>query len=74
MKVFGYREATRNLAGVLESAQHVGAAIIRSRDGQSFVVRPEGARSSVLDVEGVDLCVTTDEIVATVREGREHHG
>ena len=74
MKVFGYSEATRNLAGVLESAQHDGAAMIRSRDGQSFVGRPEGADKSVLDVEGVDLRVTTDEIVATVREGRERHG
>ena len=74
MKVFGYREATRNLAGVLETAQQDGAAMIRNRDGQSFVVRPEGAHKSVLDVEGIDLCVTTDEIVATVREGRERYG
>ncbi|MDE2767927.1 MAG: type II toxin-antitoxin system Phd/YefM family antitoxin [Chloroflexota bacterium] len=74
MKVFGYREATRNLAGVLESAQRDGAAMIRSRDGKSFVVQLEGARKSVLDVEGVDLCVTTNDIVATVREGRERHG
>ncbi|MCY3895984.1 MAG: type II toxin-antitoxin system Phd/YefM family antitoxin [Chloroflexi bacterium] len=74
MKVVGYRQATRNLAGVLEAVQQDGAAVIRNRDGQSFVVRPEGAHKSVLDVEGVDLRVGTDEIVAAVREGRERDG
>lgn len=74
MRFFGYREATRNLAGVLETAQQDGAAMIRNRDGQSFVVRPEDAQKSVLDVEGIDLCATADEIVAMVREGRERYG
>ena len=27
-----------------------------------------------LDVEGVDLGVTTDEIVSMIREGRERYG
>ena len=71
MKVFSYRAASRNLAGALEAAQQDGAAMIRNRDGESFVVRPESARRSVLDVEGIDLGVTADEIVAAVREGRE---
>ena len=71
VKVFSYGAASRNLAGVLEAAQQDGAAVIRNRDGESFVVRPESAHKSVLDVEGIDLGVTADEIVAAVREGRE---
>ncbi|MDE2902374.1 MAG: type II toxin-antitoxin system Phd/YefM family antitoxin [Chloroflexota bacterium] len=74
MKVFGYRQATQNLAAVLDAVRQDGAAVIRNRAGQSFVIRPEGARKSALDVEGVDLHVATDEIVATVREGRERDG
>ena len=31
-------------------------------------------KASPLDVEGVDLGVTTDEIVSMIREGRERYG
>lgn len=74
MKVFTYSEARQNLASVLDIAQQDGAVMIRRRGGQSFVLRPDFPQRSPLDVEGVDLGVTTDEIVATVREGRERFG
>lgn len=70
MKVYTYSEARQNLASLLEQARAEGAVRIRRRDGQSFILRPEGPTSSPLDVEGVDLGVTTEEIVAFVREGR----
>ena len=74
MKVFTYSEARQNLASVLDIARHDGGVMIRRRGGQSFVLRPVNPQRSPLDVEGVDLGVTTDEIVATVREGRERFG
>ena len=74
MKVFTYSEARQNLASVLNIAQQDGAVMIRRRGGQSFVLRPDSPRRSPLDVEGINLGVTTDEIVATVREGRERDG
>ncbi len=74
MRVFSFCEARRNLAGPLDAANQDGAALVHHQDGRAFVVRPEDSLKSVLDVEGVDLGVTTEEIVATVREGRERHG
>ena len=74
MRVYTYSEARQNLASVLEVAQRDGAVGIRRRDGGFFVLRPEASDSSPLDVEGVDLGVTTDEIVAMIREGRERYG
>ena len=74
MRVYTYSEARQNLASLLETAQRDGAVGIRRRDGRSFVLRPEPSVSSPLDVEGVDLPVTTDDIVAMVREGRERYG
>lgn len=74
MKAFSFREASRNLAGLLDAAKQDGAALVRHQDGRAFVVRPENSLKSVLGVKGVDLGVTTDDIVATVREGRERHG
>jgi hypothetical protein len=74
MKVYTYSEARQNLASLLEAAQREGAVRIRRRDGQSFVLQPESSDASPLDVEGVDLGVTTDEIVSMIREGRERYG
>lgn len=70
MKVYTYSEARQNFSSVLEQARREGAVRIRRRDGQSFVLTPETVSGSPLDVEGLDLDVTTDEIVAFVREGR----
>ncbi|SPJ15337.1 conserved hypothetical protein [Syntrophobacter sp. SbD2] len=44
---------------------------IKRKDGQVFVVRPEHGKGSPLDVEGVSLNISTDEVVAIIREGRE---
>ena len=74
MRVYTYSEARQNLASLLDAAQRDGAVGIRRRDGRSFVLRPEPSGGSPLDVEGVDLGVTTDEIVAMIREGRERYG
>ncbi len=74
MKVYTYSEARQNLSSVLEVAQQEGAVRIRRRDGQSFVLQPDSSGASPLDVEGVDLGVTTDEIVSMIREGRERYG
>lgn len=70
MKVYTYSEARQSFAAVLEQARREGAVRIRRRDGQTFVLKPEQSTGSPLDVEGVDLDLTTDEIVAFVREGR----
>lgn len=74
MKVYTYSEARRNLASLLDAAQREGVVKIRRRDGRSFLLRAETSDASPLDVEGVDLGVTTDEIVTLVREGRARRG
>ena len=74
MRVYTYSEARQSLASLLDVAQQEGAVRIRRRDGQLFVLRPESSDTSPLDVEGVDLGVTTDEIVPMIREGRERYG
>ena len=71
MKVYTYSEARQNLASVLDDARKEGAVCIRRRDGQTFVLKPEGAAGSPLDVPGVQANLTADEIVAFVRESGE---
>ena len=74
MRVYTYSEARQNLASLLEVAQREGAVRFRRRDGRSFILQPESSEASPIDVEGVDLGVTTNEIVSMIREGRERYG
>ena len=70
MKVYSYSEARENLTALLEEAGTAGEVRIQRKDGQMFVVKPVEMTASPLDVAGVPLGVTTDEIVEFVREGR----
>lgn len=66
-----YLETQESLSALLERARRQGAVRIKRPDGQVFVLKPEQAQRSALDVAGLDLGVSTEEIVAFVREGRE---
>ena len=70
--IYTYSEARQNLASLLEKAVADGEVKIRRKDGQVFVIRPVAKTESPLDVEGVDLSLSTDEIVAFIRESRSH--
>lgn len=70
MKSYTFSEARQSLASVLEAARRDGAVRIRRRDGQAFVIVPEQPKYSPLDVEGVELDLTAQEIVAFVHAGR----
>ena len=69
--VYTYSEARQNLASLLEKAVQEGQVRIRRKDGQIFLIIPEATEGSPLDVEGVDLDLTKEEIVGFVREGRK---
>ncbi len=74
MNVYTYTEARQRLAELLERAAREGEVRIRRRDGRVFVVRLEREEGSPLEVEGLDLGLTVEEIVAMVREGRSRYG
>ena len=70
MKEFTYSEARQQLAALLERARREGSVRIRRRDGQVFVLRPEPVSRSPLDVPGIELNLSRDEIVELVHDGR----
>lgn len=74
MEVYTYSEARQKLAELLDKAAQEGEVRIRRRDGLVFVVKPERRSESPLDVEGLDLGLTVEEIIEAVREGRRKHG
>lgn len=70
MRIYTYSQARQSLARLLDQAWSEGAVRIRRQDGQTFVIVPERSDKSPLDVEGVNLGLTAEEIVSFVREGR----
>jgi antitoxin Phd len=72
MKSYSYSEARGNFATVLDEAARDGAVEIRRRDGSVFRIQPlRKSSASPLDVKGVKLEVSSADLVAMVREGRE---
>ena len=61
----------QSLSFLLEQAQREGEVRIQRADGQVFVLKPERAKVSALDVASIKLNVSTREIIEFVREGRE---
>jgi len=70
MKVFTYSEARQRLAALLDRALREGAVRIRRKDGEVFVLRPEETQRSPLDVPGLTLDLSREEIIDLVRAGR----
>ena len=70
MKEFTYSEARQRLAALLERARREGAVRIRRKDGQVFVLRPEAAAGSPLDVPAVGARLSREDILEAIREGQ----
>ena len=76
MRTFTFSEARRKLGTLLDMVEAEGEVRICRKDGQVFTIRPvemeiiEAGRSP-LDIPGVDLGISADEIVDVIREGRE---
>ena len=70
MTVFTLEEAEDQLTTILEKARAEGEVGIQSTEGRLFILKPDPRRSP-LDIRGVDLDITREEIVSIVRESRE---
>jgi len=68
--VVTYSEARQNLASLLDRALTNNEVYIKRKDGRMFVLKPVEFKASPLDVEGVDLGVSTEEIIDFIAEAR----
>ena len=71
MKEYSFTQARQHFASILDEAKREGVVCIRKRDGESLYIRPAKLKKSPLDVKGVELGVTSTEIVEAIRESRE---
>jgi len=70
MTTYTYSEARQKLASVLDEAKNDGEVLIKRRDGSLFTVKLISPNKSPLDVEGVDIDITSEEIIDIIREIR----
>ena len=70
MVVYTYSEARQNFASVLDRAVQEGEVRVKRKDGQVFVIRLVTPDDSPLNVEGIDLGLTAEEILEFIQEGR----
>jgi PHD/YefM family antitoxin component YafN of YafNO toxin-antitoxin module len=71
MREYSFTEARQHFAAILEEAKKEGAVCIKKRDGETFYLKPASPKKSPLDVAGVDLGLSSAEIVELVRKGRD---
>ncbi len=69
-RTYTFTEARRKLSTVLADAVRDGEVRVTHRSGKVFVIRPEKTGRSPLDVPGVDVDISAEEINAIIREGR----
>ena len=70
MTTYTYSEARQNFAAVLDKAKKEGKVLIKKRDGSSFVLSPLPSVESPLNVRGIDIDLTSQEIIDVLKETR----
>jgi len=72
--VYAYSEARQKLATVLDQVLEQGGSGSSARLGRFFIIRAEPREGSPLDVPGIDVPISADEIVQFVEKGRQRYG
>ena len=71
MREYSFTEARQHFASILEEAKREGVVCVKKRDGEAFYIKPADSKISPLDIEGVDLGMSSSDIVDVIRKGRE---
>ncbi len=71
MREYSFTEARQNFASVLDEAKNEGVVCIKKRDGEAFYIKPVSTKKSPLDITGIDLEISSEEIVSSIRGCRE---
>ena len=70
MNTYTFTEARERLADLLDQAAREGEVRIKRRDGRVFVIRLYKRNDSPLNVKGLDLNLSRQEILESIQEGR----
>ena len=68
--VYNYENAKQSFDTVLQQADTDGEVKIR-KDSKLYLVKPVPAKTSPLDVAGIDMNITTQDILSCIQESRK---
>ncbi len=71
MITYTFSKARQNFATVLNKAKEDSEVLIKRKDGTLFKIQSVKKNMSPFDVKGINLSITSEEIVDIVREIRE---
>lgn len=71
IKSYTYSEARKNLTSVLLQADQDGEVSITRRNGRKYLVKVVDSARSPLDVPCLNVNISRQEIVSSIRESRE---
>jgi len=72
MVIFSYSKARQQFSSLLDKASKDGQVFIKRRNGQVFSIKPEvNNKKSPLDVEGLDIGISKNEILNFIYESRK---
>jgi len=70
MNTYTYSEARQKLASLLDKAKKEGRVIITRKDGSSFELKAISENKSPLDIKGINLNISKEEILDILKEVR----
>lgn len=70
MKTYTFSEARQKFAAILNQAQLEGEVLIKRRDGSSFIIKPIKEITSPLNVKGININISKDEIIDVLNEAK----
>lgn len=70
MHVYTFSEARQQLSTLLDQATKEGQVCIKRRDGQTFILKPQINQESPLDIPGIDIKLSSEEIIDVLHEVR----
>ena len=71
MNTYTYSEARQKFAALLEKAKNEGSVLITRKDGSVFELKAISENSSPLDVKGINIKISRDEILDILSEVRK---
>jgi hypothetical protein len=70
MNTYSFSEAKQKLSLILDKAKKDGKVLIKRKDGSMFEVKSVLPDKSPLEVRGVNLRLTKNEIIDIIKESR----
>jgi antitoxin Phd len=71
MTTYTYSKARQIFSNVLDQSRKKGEIYIKRKDGSLFIIKPLLNSGSPLDVSGINMNISKEEIVEYLREIRE---